>query len=94
MNNVIWYADSLEAYRSDRFTGFVTQPAEGGVISGQNGYWGGYYSTTPVADSSELADAGAPTGLYIGIGAAIVVLGGLAVFLVARRRSATSDDRA
>ena len=47
VNDVLYYADSLEAYRSDRFTNFTKQPQEGGVITGQNGYWG-FYDATPV----------------------------------------------
>ena len=47
INSVIWYADSLEAWRSDKFTGFVKQPENTGVVMGQNGYWG-LYGATPV----------------------------------------------
>jgi peptide/nickel transport system substrate-binding protein len=80
----------LEAYRNDRFTGFVTQPAAGGVITGQTGYWG-YYSAAPVTSTPEAA-SGFPLGT-VGIVAAVVVVLGVGGFLLARSRRRTSDDR-
>jgi peptide/nickel transport system substrate-binding protein len=81
----------LEAYRADRFTGFVTQPEDGGVITGQTGYWG-YYGATPVEAPRAAADAGGGTGLLVGVLAAVVVLGAGA-FLVARNRRRSRDER-
>ena len=46
VNNVMYYANTLEAYRSDKFTGSSPSPEKGGVITGQNGPWG-LYSATP-----------------------------------------------
>ena len=80
----------LEAYRNDRFTGFVTQPAAGGVITGQTGYWG-YYSAAPVA-SAPGAAGGFPLGT-IGIVAVVVVVLGVGGFFLVRSRRRTSDDR-
>ncbi|MVA75352.1 ABC transporter substrate-binding protein [Auraticoccus sp. F435] len=96
VNNPIWYADTLEAYRSDRFTGFTKQPEETGVITGQNGYWG-LYTAEPVATAEGGAAAGGepgglPAGAWVGIAAAVVVVGALAVYLVSRRRGA-ADER-
>lgn len=81
----------LEAYRADRFTGFVTQPEDGGVITGQTGYWG-YYGATPVAAPAAAADAGGGTGLLVGVLVAVVVLGAGA-FLVVRNRRRSRDER-
>jgi peptide/nickel transport system substrate-binding protein len=83
----------LEAYRADRFTGFVTQPEDGGVITGQTGYWG-YYGATPVTADPATADAGqgGGAGLVVGVLAAVVVLGGGA-FLVVRNRRRGQDER-
>ncbi len=89
VNNVIYYPNMLEAYRSDRFGGFVTQPAQNGVISEQNGPWG-IYSATPV-DS-----AGATAGFnwaWLVIPAVVVVLA-LAGFFWFRSRRSSVDDRA
>ena len=91
-NTVIWYADSLEAYRSDRFTGFQKQPEKTGVITNQNGYWG-FYSATPVGSDSSSSE-GPNTGLIIGIVVAVIVVGGVVTFLIVRRRRSTADDRA
>ncbi|RZS43686.1 peptide/nickel transport system substrate-binding protein [Herbihabitans rhizosphaerae] len=99
------YDKLLEAYRSDRFTTFVTQPQNGGIINNQSGYWG-YYGATPVG---ETPPAGAPkaaeqtnsdsdsSGLGTGgwaaiIIGAVVVLGGLGL-LGARRKRVSADDR-
>jgi len=43
---VFGYDNALEAYRKEAFEGFPLQPAEGGVIMNQQGYWG-YYGATP-----------------------------------------------
>jgi len=88
---VLTHDAMLEAYRADRFTGFVTQPEDGGVITGQTGYWG-YYGATPVAADQAAADSGGGTGLVVGVLAAVVVLGGGA-FLVARNRRGSRDER-
>ncbi|MBE9373506.1 ABC transporter substrate-binding protein [Saccharopolyspora sp. HNM0983] len=87
---ILYYQDSLEAYRSDRFAGFTRQPAQDGVIVAQQGYWG-YYG----ADPTEQAERGTP-----GQGAAVLwVIGGAAVLVGtvgtvrAARRRATADQR-
>jgi peptide/nickel transport system substrate-binding protein len=86
---------ALEAYRSDRFTGFVTQPTDGGVITGQTGYWG-YYSATPVSAKSD-DSGGGDSGLSViaigGITAAVAAAAVLAVFGLSRRRRAGADER-
>lgn len=92
-NDVLYYANTLEAYRSDRFEPFTTQPSDQGVIAGQNGYWG-FYSATPVHSAAhEGSDSGSNTGLIIG-GIVVLIIAGLATVLIIRRRSATADDRA
>ena len=90
---ILTYDKALEAYRSDRFTGFVRQPSDGGVITGQNGYWG-YYGATPVkvaaqAGGEESEDYTLAWG--IAAGAAVVAAG--AVFGLTRRRRARADER-
>lgn len=90
VNNVIFYANSLEAYRSDRFTGFVTQPSDSGVISSQNGPWG-LYSATPVAAVEQAESGNSPVAWIIG---GVVLLAALAAaVLLVRRRSSTAADR-
>lgn len=65
INDVIYYADSLEAYRSDKFGGFTKQPEGTGTILGQNGYWG-LYTAVPAgaagAQSGAAQSSGATSG--------------------------------
>ncbi|HEV2780239.1 MAG TPA: ABC transporter substrate-binding protein [Actinophytocola sp.] len=93
---MLYYDKQLEAYRSDRFSSFATQPAENGIIANQSGYWG-YYNAVPVgAEDTQAAsepNSGLGTGAVVGIvgGAAVLVAG--AVWGLSRRRRATADDR-
>ena len=48
---VTWYYDNLEAYRSDRFTGFVPQPEGNGSLLFQYGTYS-YENVQPVSDES------------------------------------------
>ncbi|MET9023113.1 ABC transporter substrate-binding protein [Actinopolymorpha sp. NPDC004070] len=85
---VLRYADTLEAYRSDRWTGFVKQPAKRGMISGQQGNWA-FVSAKPVVKAEKKESR---TGLYLGGGAVVVVVAAAAA-LVAVRRRRTADER-
>jgi peptide/nickel transport system substrate-binding protein len=87
---ILYYPNSLEAYRSDRFSGFTTQPKNGGVVTAQQGYWG-YLSAqpTPAAMSGSGPDYGL-VGLILG---GAMVLAGLIVLLVVLRRRAMVDYR-
>ncbi|HEY3469513.1 MAG TPA: ABC transporter substrate-binding protein [Amycolatopsis sp.] len=88
---VLDYQNALEAYRSDKFSGFTTQPQPKGAILEQTGYWG-VYGATP-AGTTNAADSGSGnTVLWIVIGAVVVVVlvgGGIAL----SRRNKTSEDR-
>lgn len=101
---VVWgYADALEAYRSDVIAEMTPQPDPGGNYYGQDGYWS-WWSAVPAgaegsgeggggdASAASDSDDGSNTALVIGIiVVAAVVLG--AVFFIARRRTATAEDR-
>lgn len=85
----IWYANSLEAYRSDRFTGFELQPAKGGIIANQAGYWG-YLTVAPVSGSNNASNS--HTGLIVGgIVVAVLVIAGV-VWVLVRRRHADETE--
>ena len=87
--NVISYNADLQAYRTDRFTGWLRQPAVTGPVLFSNSS-PTYAALTPVASSSS-GGGGLSTGAIIGIVvAAVGAIGGI-VFLLVRRRSA--DDR-
>lgn len=89
--DVLYYADSLEAWRSDRFTSdWVRQPSDGGVITGQSGYWG-LYSATPVASASSSSSKGLSGLAWAGIGVGVMALAGIGLVLM--RRGKKSDDK-
>lgn len=89
-NNVMYYGKALEAYRSDRFTGFVTQPTENGVIMDQSGPWG-LHSATPVAADAQNQDNGSNGTIWWIVGGVVVV--GAIVTVLMRRKSANSDEQ-
>jgi peptide/nickel transport system substrate-binding protein len=82
---VLWYPNTFEAWRADRWEGFLRWPEPDGVV-----FWGNPYSALnvrPLADAPTAAasDSGLPAAVWIG---AVVVLAGVivAVVLVRRRR--------
>ncbi|MFC0105131.1 ABC transporter substrate-binding protein [Kibdelosporangium aridum] len=96
---LLGYDNPLEAYRADRWAPFQTQPADGGVIMNQQGYWG-YYSATPgkstngAAASTGEDGGGGNTGLVLGLvgGGVVVLIAGALVFARLRRRG-SADER-
>ncbi|QBI53727.1 ABC transporter substrate-binding protein [Streptomonospora litoralis] len=88
--NVLTYADTLEAYRSDQIASIQVQPDPGGNIWGQDGHWS--WSSAVPADSRASAAAGASPWAMAGTGAAVLVAIGGGVYLL-RRRAATAEDR-
>jgi peptide/nickel transport system substrate-binding protein len=84
------YYNDLQAYRSDRFTGLVAQPSDGGVLLFQ---WGthSYQVIQPVAES---ASSSSNTGrnVLFGVGGAVVLAALVVGFLMLRRRR-TADER-
>jgi peptide/nickel transport system substrate-binding protein len=106
---LLGYDDMLEAYRKDTFEGFPLQPAEGGVIMNQQGYWG-YYGATPkgmgpvkgfgktnnpgsVSGASAESEDGGNTGLVLGIVGGVVVVLVVVGLFVARSRRKPADER-
>ncbi|HLF43629.1 MAG TPA: ABC transporter substrate-binding protein [Acidimicrobiia bacterium] len=83
----LYIAPELQAYRTDRFDGWVRQPAEVGPVMFSNTS-PSYVLLTPVGESES---GSSDTLLIIGGVAAVVVIGG--IVLAMRRRSSTADDR-
>ena len=79
---VLWYPNTFEAWRSDRWTGFVRWPEPDGPA-----FWGNYYSARfvrPISDEAVLTapEAGPPGWMWLaGLG-----LVALAILAAARRR--------
>ena len=90
---ITYYYDNLVAYRSDRFEGFIPQPAPDGSYLFQYGTWT-YENLKPVqATDSGQAGSGSSPAVIGGIVAAVAVLGGLALLVLRRRRTVGADDR-
>ena len=88
---VLWYDNYLQAYRSDRWTGFVKQPTADGSILFQYGY----YSLLNIEPASEGGATGAGDGdggvspvIWIAIAALLIVVVGI---VVTRRRGADEE---
>lgn len=100
---VVYLQDTVEAYRNDRFTGFVRQPADTGpVIYTQSDP--SYTLIKPISTTSSGSSSGSTnqaaasssggdsnTGLIIAIIAGIVIVVGGGFFIVRRRQ--TADER-
>ena len=93
---IVLYDDpNLQAYRSDRWTGFITQPEEGGDLLAQYGPFS-FIALRPVSEASAAEAArdsskGLPPAVWIGV-LLLVVVGG--VVLLRSRNSTGRDDRA
>jgi peptide/nickel transport system substrate-binding protein len=92
---VLYYDQTLQAYREDRWTGFTPQPSDGGDLLASYGPFG-FVSIEPLSAESQEAAAresagGIPTAVWVAVvaGLVLVVVGGL-VF----RRRASREDRA
>nr|BFF26316.1 ABC transporter substrate-binding protein [Glycomyces mayteni] len=85
----LYYQNVMEAYNHDRITGMTTQPSDGGMVTGQQGFTWSYYTAQPAGTTE---DSGVPVWVWIAVGAAVVaVVAGGAWF--AMRRKSTADER-
>ncbi|HEV2930874.1 MAG TPA: ABC transporter substrate-binding protein, partial [Propionibacteriaceae bacterium] len=88
---VTFYYDELQAYRSDRFAGFLAQPDPGGVVLFGYGTYSYRNITTPQAAAASTDDGGSGVPV-VPIAIGVAVLGGAGVLLAMRRRS-SQDER-
>jgi peptide/nickel transport system substrate-binding protein len=94
--SMLFYYNTFEAYRSDRFTGLVRQPADGGSFVLQAGGTWTYRNVEPVDPSSLDAERKSEANrvwviLASGAGALLVLAIAVAAVMMRRRRS--SGDR-
>ena len=85
--NVLYYPNTLEAYRSDVIASMQVQPQPGGIYDGQDGYWS-WWSAAPTAAAPSSHAGGAV--LVAAIAAACVVA---AVVALALRRRRSAEER-
>ena len=90
---VLWYGKDLQAYRNDRFTGFVTSPAPNGDLFGIFYSSESLYSMRPVSEAAAgpRETKGIPAGVWIAVIVGVVVIV-VAVAVVRPRRR--EEDRA
>jgi peptide/nickel transport system substrate-binding protein len=96
--NVLYYANQLEAYRSDVIGSMDKQPAQNGVYWGQDGYWAWWSAAPPTAQQKQAAaagkskssSAGATIGIVIGVLVVVLLAGGVVLM---RRRRGTAEER-
>jgi peptide/nickel transport system substrate-binding protein len=86
--NVLYYPNTLEAYRSDVIGSMQMQPQPNGIYDGQDGYWS-WWSATPAAAATSPSSIGA--GAVAAIVAVVAVVLAAVVLLVVRRRSTAAE---
>jgi peptide/nickel transport system substrate-binding protein len=83
------YSPELQAYRTDKFTGWTPQPADGGPVLFTNTS-PTYFNLKPIADTND--DDGGGGGGAAGVVIAVVAVGAVAIlggaYLIRRRASA------
>lgn len=85
------YYDYLQAYRTDRFTGFVPQPDPDGAILFQYGMYS-YLNIEPVTATTGGGSDGGSEGMLVAVAAATVLAAFVVVWLVTRKRRTAEDD--
>jgi peptide/nickel transport system substrate-binding protein len=89
--SMLFYYNNFQAYRSDRFTGFVPQPSGNGTLVFQYGTYS-YRNIAPVGGSAAPADNNRWILIVSGT-AALVLLVAVTTAVAVRRRRATADER-
>lgn len=88
---VLYYDNQLDAYRSDRWTGFQISPEPGGYLLEQITPYSAI-TIRPISASEQTAAAGGVPGWAWGVVAAGIVV--VIVIVVAVRRRGSAEDRA
>jgi peptide/nickel transport system substrate-binding protein len=86
---VLWYDNYLQAYRGDKWTGFVKQPTEDGSILFQYGYYSLLNIQPASAGAGTTGDGGGVSPvIWIAIAVLLIVVVGI---VVTRRRGAEEE---
>ena len=87
---MLWYDAALEAWRSDRWTGFKAQPADGGDVLATYGPLSVDSIRPVVGSSSGSSSSGIPASVWILLVLAVLIVG---FVILSRRRRAHAEDR-
>ena len=90
--SMLYYYTNFEAYRSDRFTGFVPQPSDGGSLVFQYGTYS-YRNIAPVTERPAEGNSLGAIVLVAAVAGGLIALAGIGVVLFSRRRRTTADER-
>ncbi|HMC05298.1 MAG TPA: ABC transporter substrate-binding protein, partial [Actinomycetota bacterium] len=85
--NVLYYPNTLEAYRSDVIASMEMQPQPHGIYDGQDGYWS-WWSAVPASAPASSHYGAMPVVAGIVV---VVVVAAAVVLLVLRRRSTVQE---
>lgn len=88
---VLYHDADTQAYRTDRFEGWLQQPAGTGPVIFTNSS-PTYFNLKPIDGGSESGDDGSSVGLIVGIIVGVVAIAGIAVWVLSRRGS-SRDER-
>ena len=89
---MLYYGDSLEAWRSDRWTGFQSQPYPDGDAAAAYGPLS-FLTIRPVTGTTAgSTSSGIPTGIWIGLAVGLVLI--IVIVALTRRRRVSDEDRA
>lgn len=87
----LYYSPELQAYRTDKFEGWVRQPAEVGPVIFSNSS-PSYARLTPIGEGGGGDGGGGSAVVPIAAGVGVVALAGVALAM-SKRRKATADER-
>jgi len=88
--DVLWYNVLIQAYRTDKWTGYATVPASAGGAPFRNMLRTTYVDLKPKA-AAAAKSGGSSTGLIVGIVIAVLVVLGIVLLLRRRRRPAAVE---
>lgn len=90
--SMLYYYNQADVYRSDRFTGFVAQPTQGGILALQYGTYS-YRNIEPVTEEAATEKSALPVALIVAVVVGVIVLIAAIVIVVVLRRKSSVDDR-
>jgi peptide/nickel transport system substrate-binding protein len=89
--SVLWYDPLLQAYRTDRFTGYMSQPApKGDLLAGYSmDVWWNLRSVSGAGSATEAT--GISAGVWIGLVVGVIVV--VAAILLGRRTRRAGEEQ-